>query len=244
MTLRPSICVALALVACLAQTPQFEAASIHLTDPKDFSSPSGCPTTTGLLRCTNVTLKRCIVGAYGVGPDRVVGGPDWIDTDRFEITARSDQPVGDKGLMALLQMLLAERFKLSLHTELRRGEAMVLDVSKKGSKLQSVGDAGASWKNMHDHLDATQITMSEFAEILSRNLNLPVVDRTGLSGAFTFALRWNPEVGDNMQRHDVAAALRAEISAAVERQLGLTLKSRTMPVETLVIDHAEKPSEN
>jgi uncharacterized protein (TIGR03435 family) len=244
MMLRPFVCVALVLVGCFAQTPQFEAASIHLTDPRDFSSPSGCPTTTGLLRCTNVTLKRCIVGAYGVGPDRVVGGPDWIDTDRFEITARSGQPVGDKGLMALLQMLLAERFKLSLHTELRRGETMVLEVSKKGSKLQSVGDAAPSWKNMHDHLDATQITMTEFAEILSRNLNIPVVDRTGLSGAFTFALRWNPEVGDNMQRDDAAAALRSEISAAVERQLGLTLKSRTMPVETLVIEHAEKPSEN
>jgi uncharacterized protein (TIGR03435 family) len=86
--------------------------------------------------------------------------------------------------------------------------------------------------------------MSKFAEILSRNRNIPVVDRTGLSGAFTFALRWNPEVGDNIQRDAVAAALRSEISAAVERQLGLTLKSWTMPVETLVIDYAEKPSEN
>jgi uncharacterized protein (TIGR03435 family) len=133
--LRPSVCVALVLVACLAQTPQFEAASIHPTDPKDFSNPSGCPTTTGLLRCTNVTLKRCIVGAYGIGPDRVVGGPDWINTDRFEITARSAQPVGDKGLMALLQMLLAERFKLSLHRELRRGETMVLEVSKKAQSF-------------------------------------------------------------------------------------------------------------
>jgi uncharacterized protein (TIGR03435 family) len=244
MTLRPSVCVALVLVACLAQTPQFEAASIHLSDPKDFSSPSGCPTTTGLLRCTNVTLKRCIFGAYGVGPDRVVGGPDWINTDRFEITARSDQPVGDKGLMALLQILRGERFKLLLHRVLRRGETMLLEVSEKGSKLQSVATQALRGRTCTITSRPRKITMSKFAEILSRNLNIPVVDRTGLSGAFTFALRWNPEVGDNIQRDEVAAALRSEISAAVERQLGLTLKSWTMPVETLVIDYAEKPLEN
>jgi uncharacterized protein (TIGR03435 family) len=95
---------------------------------------------------------------------------------------------------------------------------------------------------MHDHLEATKITMSEFAEILSRNMNLPVVDRTGLSGAFTFALRWNPEVADNIQRDDAAAALRSEISVAVERQLGLTEASATIFRGGTLARHVQTPS--
>jgi uncharacterized protein (TIGR03435 family) len=249
--LRVAVCAALPLAVSVAQTstpqsepPHFEAASIHPTTGREFDGTSGCQTTIGLMRCTNVTLKRCIVGAYGVGPDRVLRGPDWINTDRFQITARSDQPVDDKGLMAMLQTLLAERFKLVLHRESRRGEAMVLQVAKNGPKLQPDNGTGASWKNMHDHLEATKITMGEFAEILSRNLNFPVLNRTGLTGAFSFTLRWNPDDAGALQHDDAAAALRSEMSAAIARQLGLALTPRKMPVEMLVIDHAEKPSEN
>jgi uncharacterized protein (TIGR03435 family) len=242
---------ALLLAANVAQTStdqsepaQFEAASIRPTNAEEIDEPSGCLTTAGLMRCTNVTLKRCIVGAYGVGPDRVLGGSDWINTERFQITARSDQPVGDKGLMAMLQTLLAERFKLVLHRELRHREAMVLQVAKNGPKLQPGDGARASWKNMHDRLEATKITMGEFAEILSRNLNLPVVDRTGLTGAFNFTLYWNPDNADALQHDEGTAVLRSEMSTVIARQLGLVLMSRKMSVEILVIDHAEKPSEN
>src|ERR1700691_962511 len=249
--LRLAVCAALLLAVSVPQTsraqsqpPQFEAASIPPTDAKELDGPSGCLTTTGLMRCTNVTLKRCIVGAYGVGPDRVLGGPDWISADRFQITARSDQPVGDKGLMAMLRTLLAERFKLVLHRESRPGEAMVLEVAKNGLKLQPADGGRTSWENLHDHLEATKITMGEFAEILSRILNLPVVDRTSLSGAFNFTLRWNPDDADALKRDEKFAALQSEMSTAIARQLGLALTFRKMPVETLVIDHAEKPSEN
>jgi uncharacterized protein (TIGR03435 family) len=85
---RVAICRALLVGASAAQTPptqseppQFEVASIRPTNPKESADPSGCLNTTGLLRCSNVTLKRCIVGAYGVGPDRVLNGPDWINTE-------------------------------------------------------------------------------------------------------------------------------------------------------------------
>ena len=121
---------------------------------------------------------------------------------------------------------------------------MVLQVARNGSKLQPDNGANASWSNLHDHLYATSITMSEFAGILSRSLNLPVVDRTGLTGGFRFALHWNPDDADALQHDDAAAALRSEMSTAIVRQLGLTLKLRKMPIETLVVDHAERPSEN
>ena len=248
--LRMTVCFVLLLSVSVEQAPsaesgapRFEVAAIHPTDPRDLDAPSGCPSSPILLTCSNVTLKRCILGAYGVGPDRVLGGPDWINVDRFQITGRAAQPADDKAMMARLQTLLAERFKLVLHRESRLQETMVLEVARNGPKLPPASDADAhSWKNMHDHLEATKITMGEFAEIMSRNLNLLVVDRTGLAGAFDFTLHWNPNDASVHDRDEIFAILRLEMSEAIVRQLGLTLKSRKMPVDVLVIDHAEKPS--
>jgi uncharacterized protein (TIGR03435 family) len=234
--------VAMSLAQSQPEPLEFEAASIRPVSPAEAGARSGCIETTGLLRCVNVTLKRCIVGSYGLGPDRILGGPDWLDTDRFRITGRSSKPVGDSGLMAMLRALLADRFRLALHHEFRTGEAMVLEVAGKGPKLHPAVDAHHSWGNMHDHLEAKNVGMEEFAAILSRNLSLPVVDQTGLSGAFSFTLRWNPDTADSLQGNEAVEALRSEVSGAVRRQLGLTLKYRKMPVEMLVIDHAEKPS--
>jgi uncharacterized protein (TIGR03435 family) len=229
-----------------SEPPRFEVAVIHPTNPEDVLGPSGCSDSgaAGLVRCTDVTLKRSILGAYAVLPDQVRGGPDWIDVDHFEITGKTATPQTEKGLMVMLQALLAERFKLSFHRELRPGHAMVLGVAKRGARLQPAGDAQYSWKNMRDHLEASKLTMGELAEILSRKLDLPVIDRTGLTGAFTFTLRWNPEVAAGLSHAESAAALRPEVASAISRQLGLTLTARKMPVEILVVDHAEKPRES
>jgi uncharacterized protein (TIGR03435 family) len=244
--LRVAVCLILFLAVSLAQVPaaQFEVASIRASNSEEVSAGwSGCQDSPGLVRCNNVTLKRCIVGAYVVGADRVLSGPDWIDTDHFQITARASEPIGDKALMAMLQTLLAERFKLVLHRESRLGETMILEVAKKGPKLQPASAGKSSYNNAHEHLDATSITMADFAEILSRNLKLQVVDRTGLRGAFNFTLRWN--VDERVEsRDDAAADLRWQVSKATVQQLGLTLKLKRLPVEMLVVDHAEKPSEN
>lgn len=85
--------------------------------------------------------------------------------------------------------------------------------------------------------------MEHFAETLSRDLNLPVIDRTGLVGAFSLTLRWNPDYADSLPRDEGLAQLRSEMSRAIAQQMGLTLKFRKMPVAILVVDHAEKPLE-
>lgn len=228
-----------------AQEPvEFEVASIRSSNPDEKGGPSGCQTGSGLMRCSNVTLKRSIQGAYSILPDDILGGPDWIDTDRYQITARAGQLVGDKALMEMLQALLAERFNLKLHRERRPGESMVLEIAKNGAKLQGGGDAKRSYTNGHDRFDATALTMSDFAEVLTRNLRIPVVDRTGLPCVFTFTLRWNPDPPTTLAPDEAVAYLRSEVSRAVAQQLGLTLRSQRLPVEVLVIDHAEKPTEN
>lgn len=243
--LRLILCAAVAAGLSGGQAPRFEAAAIHPASPAESHGPSGCTTTAGLMRCTNVTLKRSIAGAYNVGEGRVLGGPDWADTDRFDIVARSEQPAGDKGLMAMLQTLLKVRFQVALHREWRSAEAMVLEVGKNGPKIQIAAGGQRSWNNVYDHVQATGITMGDFAKILSRDLKLPVVDKTGLAGAYSFTLRWDPEVADDgLNRDEEMAALRAEMSAAIARELGLTLKFRKVPVETIVIDEARMPTDN
>ena len=139
---------------------------------------------------------------------------------------------------------ISYRFSIRFHRDNRIGESLVLEVAKSGPQLQPIEDGPALYNNAHTRLDATRLTMGQFAEIISRNLKLPVVDRTGLTGAFTFTLEWSPDAGDVANRDDAAAYLRSEMSRAIGRQLGLSLKVRRAPVEILVIDHAEKPSEN
>ena len=219
-----------------AAAPQFEVASIRPSNPDEMHGGSGCPTGNGRLTFNNVTLKRCIMGAYGIGPNQIIGGPAWIDADRFEIVAKSDKPDGTGLLDAMFRTLLADRFKLVLHRETRPLQAYVVDIAKNGPKLEKAVTGGAKTSSGRGLIDAQVITMSRFAEVLSRQMDLPVVDRTNLDGAFNLKLEWNsdttrPEAGPS-------------IFTAIQEQLGLRLQSQKVPLEVLVIDHAERPSAN
>ncbi len=222
--------------------PRFEVASVK---PSTTRSGGGVATGHGRVTVLSETLKRCIMGAYGVGPNLIAGGPAWLDSDRFEIVAKSEHAEdGDKELMLMLRTLLAERFKLSVHRETRTMTALVLEIAKNGPKLEKAEDGAATTKNGQNSIDATAITMSRFAEVLSRQTDLPVVDHTGLQGAFNLKLAWRPErarptvtgVDETMERPSLADAL--------QQQLGLRLEARKVPIEILVIDHAEQPSGN
>jgi uncharacterized protein (TIGR03435 family) len=241
-----------ALVVCVSwsaygQSPvaqQFEVASVKPSNA-DPGSSSGIRTGHGRLDGYNVTLKRCIMGAYGVGPHQISGGPPWLESDRFEILAKADQPIGDEELMAMLQGLLAERFKLALHRETRTMPAFVLEVARNGPKLEKA-EAGEASTNTSTSaagvaIDARKADMDAFARILARKLELPVVNHTALEGIFDFKLSWTPE---SVRPSDRAGMEGVSIFTAIQEQLGLRLRSQKAPVEILVVDHAEKPSEN
>jgi uncharacterized protein (TIGR03435 family) len=222
--------------------PQFEVASIKPSNADPSSS--GINTGNGRLTASNVTLKRCIMGAYSIGPKQIFGGPDWLESDRFDITAKAEQPVGDHALMTMLQALLAERFKLALHREARPIEAYVLEITKKGPKLEKGDGHGAKTSNGRGDIVATNATMDRFAEILSRQMDLPVVNQTGLEGVFNLRLRWTPESDKPPKPGDAAVIEGPSIFTAVQEQLGLRLHAQRTLVESVVIDHAERPSEN
>ena len=228
-----------------AVAQQFEVASVK-PSKADPSSASGIKTGHGLLDAHNVTLKRCIMGAYGVGPHQISGGTDWMGSDRFQISAKADQPIDDDAvLMVMLQGLLAERFKLALHRETRTIPAFVLEVAKNGPKLEKAeaGEAGANTSNSNTGVTiaAHNTGMDSFAKILARTTELPVFNQTGLEGIYNFTLHWTPE---SARRVDGGPVEGASIFTAIQEQLGLRLRSQKRPVEILVIDHVEKPSEN
>lgn len=228
-----------------AVVQEFEVATVK-PSKADSTSTSGIKTGHGRLDAENVTLKRCIMGAYGVGPQQIAGGADWMDSDRFDILAKADQPINeDSVLMVMLQRLLADRFKLALHREKKTISAFVLEADKKGPKLEKAEAGEASTNTSSSNTGVTiyarNTDMDLFAKVLSRKLDLPVVNHTGLEGIFNFKLHWTP---DSAMGANHGATDEVSIFTGIQEQLGLRLRSEKTPVEVLVIDHVEKPSEN
>lgn len=241
-----SLLLSVSWTACAQSTPppRFDVASIKPTPLDQYDGSSGIPTGHGRLTGNHVTLKRCIVGAYAIGPGQITGGPPWLDTDRFEISAKAEGPAGDDDLMLMLRTLLADRFKLALHRETHMQDALVLETAKGGPKLEKA-DAGNSVTNgSHGGIDAKASSMSQLANLLSRATGSPVVDRTGLDGVFNFKLSWSPDSDKPVKPGEIPGDTGPSLYTAIQQQLGLRLQARKVPVEVLVIDHAEKPSEN
>ena len=211
-----------------AAAARFEVASVKPSSADSSNSSGGGKSGRGRLTMNNVTLQRCIMGAYGVGPHQIFGGPRWLDSDRYDIVAKAEEPVGDTILMTMLQDLLADRFKLAIHRETRTIEAFVLEVAKNVPRLEKAEAGESSTRNSRGLIDAKVMTMDRFAEVLSRQMDLPVVNRTGLAGIFNLKLQWSPESRRSFKPEADNAALDSgpSIFTAIQEQLGLRLRSQ------------------
>lgn len=225
-------------VCGFAQAPSFEVATIKPSGPEEIAAgTSGFKTGHGRAVGTNVTLKRCIIGAYHIGPGQVIGGPAWIDSDRFHIEAKAATPTNDDSeLDAMIRALLAERFHLALHKETKPMQALVLEVTKNGPKLEKAAGGDAVTDASHGGMILKNSAMDALAERLSRVTSLPVINQTGLDGIFNLKLTWTPD-GERPKSADAPP----DLPTAIQEQLGLRLVSRKAPVEVLVVEHAEKP---
>ena len=217
----------------MAQPPVFEAASIKPS--KEFSGRHW-DSHPGTISLRGHSLKSLICVAYHVKESQVSGGPKWLDDDRFDINAKAEGPAEDPQLLAMLQTLLAERFQLVFHHEEKIGSAFALVAAKSGLKIQPVEAEGSRSSGSKGRIVAKGVSMEKLAEILSRQAGAPVSDMTGATGVYNFTLEWSTE-GD-------AADIQSALFAALQQQLGLKLEMRKLPVDLLVIDRAEKPSEN
>ena len=241
-----NILLGLLATAFFLQSASFDAASIKPSDAPNGNS-SGIDTDNGLLRAHNVTLKRCITGAYGLPESQILGGPKWIDELRYEIVAKTSQHAGENGLMGMLQDLLADRFQLKLHHETRTVAGYELTLAKGGIKAtpsESGGDSSTDTSKRGGRMDAKACSTSRLALKLADILGAPVSDLTNNNGKYDFALRWVP---DDMQAKSGASSdvpAGPTLFTALQEQLGLKLEARKVPVDVLVIDHADLPSEN
>jgi len=231
--------------------PAFEAASIKPSKVEPGGS-SGITTRKGGISARNVTLKRCIRGAYDVQESQIVG-PKWAGEDRYDIDAKAAGPSGDSELMAMLQSLLAERFGLAFHRETRELPGYALVVGKSGLKAKrSQPDGDSRSISSRVAIDAQACSMRRLAQKLSEVIHAPVADLTGVPGEFDFQLKWTPEdmqarpPSDGNKPGSALADLAngPSVFTALQEQLGLKLEPRKVPTEVLVIDRAEKASEN
>jgi len=198
----------------------------------------------------------CIQAAYEIPGDgrpdyRLVGLPDWLATERFDIEATSDRAVGRDEMMLMLKSLLAARFQLKAHHETRDLRVYALTVGKNGPKLVPAkdGERETLLQRRKDdpagpaqELVVQKNSIARFTEYLSRQFEQPVIDKTGLQGDFSFTLHWIPDVNPPVSRLDVFGPAGIQ---AIQDQLGLKIEAVRSPIEVLVIDYVErKPTEN
>jgi uncharacterized protein (TIGR03435 family) len=229
-------------IPLFAQAPAFETASVKPAPPNP--TDYGIDTDPGLLRVEAQTLHDMVRLAYEVNDSQVAGGPKWADSDRFDVTARAKGRAGDKELYAMLQTLLADRFKLSIHREMRTAQGYGLLIAKGGIKMQKTEVTDSHSSGGRGKIEAQGYSMAQFAERLSRLMKAPVEDATQNTGRYNFTLKWDPastsgRLGENQGDSD-----QPTIFTALEEQLGLKLEARKVTMEVIVIDRAEKPSEN
>ena len=187
----------------------------------------------------NLPLRTLIQQAYGVLDFQIEGGPKWMDSDRFDIQASTGRAAAIQmsELGPLLQELLVDRFHLVTHRATKERQTYVLLVDKDGPKLHATeGTPARSMRAVNGKMTGSGVTMGALAyriAIQPMFTGRTVVDKTGLNGFYDFTLEW--EAGEDSE----SSMLRA-----LREQLGLRLSSEKGPVDVLVIDRAEQPSDN
>jgi uncharacterized protein (TIGR03435 family) len=235
------LCPALAA----AQAPAFEVASIK-AHPGEIAFSSDPSIKGSQVVATAVTLRDLLTYAYGVRYDQLDGAPPWADSEHYDLVAKGpgDQQPTVEQARQMMQALLADRFHLQTHRETRDVPSYALVVAKGGHKLKrSAADATGSNhttagpKGMH--MEATRGTTDALARQLSNSAGRPVVNRTGLDGYWAFTFDWLPA-----NRPVTGESDAPSMFTAIQEQLGLKLEPVKAPFDMLIVDRAERPSQN
>lgn len=202
---------------------------------------------------TNFTLKNLIALAYDLNPKTISGGPDWTETQHFNIEAVTPGEVVPSRMeqMQMLRALLVDRFRLKFHREEKEFAIYELTVAKGGPKLNSTANPDATPQLVgvvypgKIEVPAKNVTMDDFVAMLQRaTLDRPTVNKTGLEGKFDFTLDWAPDEtqygGEIAKAPDEAPV--PPLFTAIQEQLGLKLTPTRGMVNAMKVDSAEKPS--
>jgi uncharacterized protein (TIGR03435 family) len=198
----------------------------------------------------NISLRSCIRWAYDIR-DYQISGPDWLASERYDIAAKSDRTVSPHELRTMMQKLLSARFKMMVRRESKNLPVYAMAIAKKGSKLQPANGGESSMMPVGGALVFRNYSVPDLAERLATRpfkLDRLVLDKTGLDGAFDFSLRFadnDAGLKHTMETMDQGDDRNSFMLTALEEQLGLSLKALKAPVESLVVEHAEKvPTQN
>jgi uncharacterized protein (TIGR03435 family) len=247
--MRLLLLLALAL-GCHAQH-EFEVASIKPNTSMGNNVSIQRGPGNGLI-ATNVTLRSLITFAYDIRDHQLVGGPAWLDKDRYDVVAKppspkegAPEPTEFREVFLLMrervQALLADRFKLVVHTETREMPVYALVIGKNGPHLQASKSENMSIHGSTGVLQCQKLTMKDFVErALGNRMGRTVLDQTGLTGEYDFEIKYAEDRG---------AAAAADVSGpdfltAMQEQLGLKLEQQKGPVPVIVVDRAEKAEAN
>ena len=244
----------------LAQTPRpaFDVASIK----RDLAETEGHGITFaarpgGRLQVVNNATLNLICNAYGIASYQLIGAPDWVTSERYDIEARGAATAGQKEIMLMLQTLIAERFAMKARFETREMPAYILTVAKGGPKVtfsspedcvprdssrpnpDATNLCGNNLLNRVDGWKGTHISMPGVVGALSRALRHPVIDQTGIKGTFNVSMKWS----DDPSQADSVDAL-PPLPIALRQALGLDVKMGRGAVDVFVIQHIERPTVN
>ena len=236
-------------------SPSFEVATIKPSKPDEPGKMFGVRG--AHFKTINTTLTDLITFAYGVQQKQVVGAPSWMDTDKWDIEAQPDVAgaPNKQQVATMVQKLLADRFKLTFHKDTKELSAYVLTEAKGGQKMKKGSDdpnqlPGLFFRGL-GVLTVQNATMQDFAGLMqSAVLDRPVVDQTSLPGKWNFLLKWTPDesqfgsMGVKVPPPTDAPDAPPPLFTAIQEQIGLKLDAGKAQVPVLVIEKAEKPSDN
>ncbi len=253
-----------------ASRPVFEVASIR----QNKSGADGASVRVqpgGRLNVTNNSLRNIVRNAYNVQNFQIVGGPDWFNNDRWDIVAKAEGDAAGPQLIVMLRNLLADRFKLVVHTEMRETPVYAVVLARSDGRLgpqlrPSTVDCAALLASFKEKKETppntingrpscgtrtqagtmmtTATTMADFVRNLAPIAGRPIVDRSGLTGTFDIDLTWAPDQQGPPGTTTPPDGDRPSLVTAVQEQLGLKLDSQRLPFETLVIDSVDRPTED
>ena len=264
----------------VSSTATFEVASIKPNKSGDGRVMLAMPPT-GRITATNIPVRLLLQQAYQVQPFQIIGAPNWIASDRFDIVAKAPDGAPPEQYRSMMRNLLADRFKLKAHLETREMPIYALVPARADGKLgpnmkSATTDCEARARGLRaggpppppqpgqpidcgfmigiGTMNAGGMPLADLARSLSGFVNRFVIDKTGLSGRYDFQLTYTPEgrglpglpagappIGVEAPPADPNGA---SLFTALQEQLGLKLDSQKGPVEVLVVDSIEQPTED
>jgi uncharacterized protein (TIGR03435 family) len=231
----------IASYAGVADPPAFEVASVKVADPGEVGPgdiPRNMGNSPGHFVMRNVPLRYCIEWAYDL-KDYQVSGPDWIKSDnRYDIVANAPGPASDDDMKLMLQTLLLERFRMKVHRETRNLDVYALLPGKGAPKVKEAGaEEQTSLGGGPGGTTFTKQPLSRFTFMLTRRMDRPAVDMTGLPGLYDFTIDLS---GLGFSGNPPADTSAPSVFTMVQENLGLRLEAQKAPIQVMVIDHAEK----